>query len=165
MDELIKREANWSTWKKNGCAPYERLPQSQEHRDAEKRKRERYTPPTYAVLVKRAKLKADADSIKNEGTIENCCVKLADAVPSIEEFLRAYEVAQDPENSIEDEYHPKNDKVYCWRALRLVVTHHLAWFAEMQKADLDVAVKKLQAKRVKTITPKMQTDLSPSESR
>ena len=65
-----------------------------------KRSGERYTPPIYAVLVKRAKLKADADSIKNEGTIENCCVKLADAVPSIEEFLRAYRSGHDFHSSI-----------------------------------------------------------------
>ena len=50
---------------------------------------------------------------------------------------RRYEVAQDPENGIEDAYHPKYNKVYCWRALRLVRRNHLAWFAEMHKADLD----------------------------
>ena len=50
-----------------------------------------------------------------------------------------YEAAQDPENDIEDEYHPKHDKVYCWRALRLIVGNHLAWFAEMHKADLDAS--------------------------
>mmetsp|Transcript_17174 Transcript_17174/g.59242 ORF Transcript_17174/g.59242 Transcript_17174/m.59242 type:complete len:101 (+) Transcript_17174:5931-6233(+) len=96
--------------------------------------------------------------------MKDCCARLADAVPSIEAFLEAYEIAEDPENSIEEEYHPKHDKVYCWRALRLVVANHLTWFAEMHKADLDVAVKKLQAKRVKTNSPKILNNPEPTTS-
>ena len=35
-------------------------------------------------------------------------------------FLEPYIEALDPENGIEGEYHPRNDKVYAWRALRLM---------------------------------------------
>jgi len=166
LEEVIEREVNWSTWKRLGCAPYERPSQSKEQQYAEKRKRERYSPPVPVILFKRTKLKAGAklDARENEGTMKDCCARLADAVPSIEAFLEAYEIAEDPENSIEEEYHPKHDKVYCWRALRLVVANHLTWFAEMHKADLDVAVKKLQAKRVKTNSPKILNNPEPTTS-
>ena len=29
---------------------------------------------------------------------------------------------------IDDEYHAKHDKQYCWRATRLVMAHHSSWF-------------------------------------
>lgn len=145
--------------------PYEKPPRSREQQVAERRKRERYAPPVLATLVKRAKLRADAEAdILSKATLEDCCAKLADAVPSIEAHLEAYEAAQDPENDIEDEYHPKHDKVYCWRALRLIVGNHLAWFAEMHKADLDVAVKKLQARHGKPKFVKTQVNLAETDS-
>lgn len=44
------------------------------------------------ILFKRTKLKAGAklDARENEGTMKDCCARLADAVPSIEAFLEAY---------------------------------------------------------------------------
>ena len=40
--------------------------------------------------------------------------------PTLKTFLQPYTEALDPENGIEGEYHPRNDSVYSWRALRLM---------------------------------------------
>jgi len=40
--------------------------------------------------------------------------------PTLKTFLEPYTDALDPENGIEGEYHPRNDSVYSWRALRLM---------------------------------------------
>jgi len=40
--------------------------------------------------------------------------------PQLKTFLEPYTDALDPENGIEGEYHPRNDSVYSWRALRLM---------------------------------------------
>ena len=34
--------------------------------------------------------------------------------------MKRFIEAEDPENGIEDEYHPKHEEVYCWRARRLM---------------------------------------------
>ena len=40
--------------------------------------------------------------------------------PDAREFLQPYVDAMDPEAGIEEEYHPKNDSVYMWRAGRVI---------------------------------------------
>ena len=45
-------------------------------------------------------------------------------VPSLETHLEPYVEALDPESGIEAEYHPKNDSIYSWRAMRLFRQHH-----------------------------------------
>lgn len=54
--------------------------------------------------------------------------------PSSKEFFEYFEQCEDPESGIEDEYHPKHDPVYCWRALRLFQENNLQLF----KKDFNV---------------------------
>lgn len=53
---------------------------------------------------------------------------LDSVVPSLEEHLADYIEALDPEAGIEGEYHPKNDSLFTWRALRLLSREHLGKF-------------------------------------
>ena len=46
--------------------------------------------------------------------------QITSSLPTLQTFLEPYVEALDPENGIDDEYHPRNDKVYSWRALRLM---------------------------------------------
>lgn len=47
-------------------------------------------------------------------------IKSSSQQTALTSFLEPYIEALDPENGIEGEYHPRNDKVYSWRALRLM---------------------------------------------
>ncbi|KAL9184034.1 hypothetical protein ACHAXT_002120 [Thalassiosira profunda] len=68
-------------------------------------------------------------------------------VPALSDFLEPYVEALDPENGIEGEYHPRNDTVYSWRALRLLaqdqsetasgVGGHLSRFDKLRRCDGD----------------------------
>ncbi|KAL7456359.1 hypothetical protein ACHAWC_007899 [Mediolabrus comicus] len=68
------------------------------------------------------------DSNNNDGSITLDDVMTSDIKSSssssqqttLTSFLEPYIEALDPENGIEGEYHPRNDKVYSWRVLRLM---------------------------------------------
>jgi THO complex subunit 1 len=51
--------------------------------------------------------------------------RMIDKIPSLEVHLQHYVDALDPDAGIDDEYHPKNDRAYCWQAMRLFSRHHL----------------------------------------
>jgi len=42
-------------------------------------------------------------------------------LPNLDAFLHPLLEAMDPENCIEEEYHPHNDSVYMWKGLRLLM--------------------------------------------
>lgn len=50
------------------------------------------------------------------------------APPSIYEFLEEYVDALDPRSGIEEEYHPRNNALYKWRALRLLSSSYIGRF-------------------------------------
>merc|ERR1711935_943766 len=59
-------------------------------------------------------------------------------LPTLEEHLKPYVEALDPESGIEDEYHPKNDSLFSWRAMRLYAKHQLPLMSQCrQPADLE----------------------------
>jgi hypothetical protein len=61
---------------------------------------------------------------------------LYETVPSYDAYLEAFLDAEDPDNGIEDEYHPRHDKIYCWRASRLLAERNVGSFSKMQTGDL-----------------------------
>ncbi|KAL3943270.1 MAG: hypothetical protein SGBAC_002679, partial [Bacillariaceae sp.] len=54
------------------------------------------------------------------------CVKLGSFEPTLEEHMEDCIDAFDPDAGIEEEYHPKNDPQFAWRAMRLFAKHQLA---------------------------------------
>ena len=68
------------------------------------------------------KKKKDDDAIQITDLARDTTSQDQDTVlpPQLKTFLGPYTDALDPENGIEGEYHPRNDSVYSWRALRLM---------------------------------------------
>lgn len=63
---------------------------------------------------------------------------LQNKLPTLEEHLELYVEALDPESGIEDEYHPKNDSLFTWRAMRLYAKHQLPLMSQCRRpADLE----------------------------
>eukprot|EP00751_Fragilariopsis_kerguelensis_P022340 CAMPEP_0170899026 /NCGR_PEP_ID=MMETSP0734-20130129/46403_1 /TAXON_ID=186038 /ORGANISM="Fragilariopsis kerguelensis, Strain L26-C5" /LENGTH=485 /DNA_ID=CAMNT_0011291897 /DNA_START=133 /DNA_END=1590 /DNA_ORIENTATION=+ len=59
-------------------------------------------------------------------------------IPTLEQHLESYVEALDPESGIEDDYHPKNNSLFTWRAMRLYAKHQLPLMSQCRKpADLE----------------------------
>ena len=64
--------------------------------------------------------------------------KLIKTAPTLESHLEDYVDALDPESGIEEEYHPKNDSLFTWRAMRLYAKHQLPRLKKCREpADLE----------------------------
>jgi THO complex subunit 1 len=63
---------------------------------------------------------------------------LNEKIPTLEQHLEPYVDALDPDSGIEDEYHPKNNSLFTWRAMRLYAKHQLPLMSQCRKpADLE----------------------------
>ena len=51
--------------------------------------------------------------------------------------------AEDPINEIEDIYHPKHDKVYCWKSLRLTASKQFDIFQKLDDGSVVSAAQNL----------------------
>jgi THO complex subunit 1 len=70
--------------------------------------------------------------------------KMRKVVPTLESHFEDFVEALDPDSGIEAEYHPKNDRVFCWRALRLLSNDHLEVFSTLRpNGDLEPAIRQI----------------------
>jgi len=77
--------------------------------------------------------------------VADTVVKLDGLTDSYEDFIEAYVEAEDPECGIDDEYHPKHDAVYCWRARRRMVACSVSVLEHMPAGDVTAGLKHLEA--------------------
>lgn len=141
---LRDRESMWKNWKKAKCLPA----------------MDRVATTTYTacgsdvrkllLAGKKRKLEhinASAASGSEDLNIETLAKVTTEiktsSQPTLTTFLDPYVEALDPENGIEGEYHPRNDKVYTWRGLRLMARDQdddegqLKRFGKLRRKDGD----------------------------
>ena len=138
VDNLLSenKEGRWSKWKEDGCRPFERGPS----KDAEPPKKRKRLPagPT-----------ASYDSLGAvTDTLPALSREMTSALPSGEAFLSSYVEALDPSAGIEEAYHPKNDKVFCWRAMRVLGKEgHVEEMGKVEKDDMEEMVRDVWKKK------------------
>ncbi|CAM9200250.1 unnamed protein product [Chrysoparadoxa australica] len=144
LDRVLMRETNWLDWKAEGCLAYEKLPPKEV-----KGKQE--------LVGRRSKRKRGSDRPKpytrfETQDLQNLSTELRGKVPTMDQHLEHFIDCMDPEAGIEEQYHPKHDKLYCWRALRLVATERLDLFEVMPDGSLEKGVLKLTGKTAAAAT-------------
>lgn len=129
---LQHSEKQWSDWKKKKC---------QYDLDATK-------PPSAFVPGKRKQPPQD-DTTESSAKVhhpptEEVSKKMRSCEPSVKDYMEPYVDAIDPEAGIEDEYHPKRDAVFAWRALRRLGDSNLEGILDVQPdGDFEIMVRKL----------------------
>ena len=111
---LTKREVIWKEWKRTKCStpiekprlPKPASPSKDVGDDQSINNLAKEHSKVFSVCISR-------DSLKKQHHPE----------VEIPTFCQPYVDALDPEAGIEDEYHPKHDPIFCWRALRLLCRH------------------------------------------
>ena len=118
---ILRREALWQKWKEDKCKAFEKEPVDQA-RDAKAffeefgAKRKQESAKIRRTLAENGRLWVNqVSNWEKEFEEEDHFTP-----PQPEPFLEQMFVAIDPENMIEDAYHPKHDPIYCWRGLRLL---------------------------------------------
>jgi THO complex subunit 1 len=163
LQRLLKRENNWNSWKIASCPSFEKSTletlSGENKGNSVSRKRSIEGNGKGGKKMK----KSDYNG-QSELEIKESARKLVANMPTYEEHIVNFIDAEDPENGIEAEYHPKNDVVYCWRARRLLANKHLNAIEVMLDGDLSKGLKVLNGddKNLKSVSDIV---VSPSEEK
>ena len=119
---LKERESIWRDWKKTKCDP-----PIEKFLDAEAAKvgiDNRHIPKKNGTK-KQSQLAAMSDIYTYKLDMKTKLPSISKSIaneylPKYYDFLEEYVEALDPEAGIEEEYHPKNERLFTWRALRLL---------------------------------------------
>jgi hypothetical protein len=140
LRRILVRENNWIRWKfSKGCESFQRNASNDGFFDV-LNGTEKSTEVTDINLD---------DSMYthnlNSEEMTTQLVELAKKTQKYEEFIEFYTDAEDPECGIDEEYHPKHDQLYCWRARRLMAENHLHAFDYMNDGDICKGLARLTA--------------------
>ena len=146
LKNLLEREVMWIRWKATKPAP---CPEFVRPRAANLKRSSSSSSSSSsfaenvigAIVAKRNKSQPATPATayffdNSDAGVINASRKLLEGVPSYEEHIQAYLEAEDPDAGIDDEYHPKHDSVYCWRARRLLAAKDITLFEHMPDGDL-----------------------------
>jgi THO complex subunit 1 len=83
----------------------------------------------------------------NAESLQVISKKMHASVPSTRDYMEDYVDALDPDAGIEAEYHPRNNALYTWRALRLMSRDHLEGFTQIHPGgDFELMVRNIYKK-------------------
>jgi len=151
LKRLLYREGSWLQWKASSCPAFERKPIA-------------ITPPPSLLPILNANASSSSSSssssLSSSSSSSSSSKKqavaelpsynfgktfdeavtnargLAEQIPSYASHIELYLDAEDPEAGIDDEYHPKHDVLYSWRARRLMAAQALPAFAFMKDGNI-----------------------------
>lgn len=162
LQQILAREDKWYKWKVvDRCKNYERAPDPEGNDDMEVD-----GEPSSGDKIAKAKENAlaskerqlQASSKQMRGLWRSFELKSWKdtlskpvSIPPFDEFIENMKIAIDPENGIEDDYHPRLDDVYCWRGFRLLSRANLNLMASVTDGSLENATKRLVGRH---LTPK-----------
>uniref|UniRef100_A0A7S3WPI0 THO complex subunit 1 n=1 Tax=Emiliania huxleyi TaxID=2903 RepID=A0A7S3WPI0_EMIHU len=125
LERLLVRERHWLEWKRDGCAAFDRAATEAESAPlAAGGAKKRRSGAAARAGGKRQQLgNSELSRLWNLG--DNSLASIAaegnkQAVPSLSAYLQPLVEQLDPEAGIEKEYLLTNDKVWMWKALRLM---------------------------------------------
>mmetsp|Transcript_47100 Transcript_47100/g.114965 ORF Transcript_47100/g.114965 Transcript_47100/m.114965 type:complete len:811 (-) Transcript_47100:60-2492(-) len=128
---LQHREVTWRRWKKDlKSIPSAFLPKGQQvpSADEEGPAGDAEKSMTKLLSSTSTKTKTQSERKGDDGGNDDLArigSDLREKTPTLDQHLQPYVDALDPENGIEEAYHPKNDSLYIWRANRLYAKHQL----------------------------------------
>ena len=142
----LKREVYWVGWKKDNCKDFQRA--------SEPRPPPKPPPP---VMRKRPRLGTKQPAVPPEKRVKlgnpeldrlwNLSVDNASSLrekkaeeTSMATFLQPVLDDMDPEAQIEEAYKQKNDKVFVWKALRMIAKENLTAFSKLGTDDMEAVV-------------------------
>lgn len=147
---LKDRESMWRAWKRAKCMPALdkagniNVSGSVIHDMLAGEKKRKAEAADLEGCSDSGKKRVDANTgeMTQISSLPDITDRITQSLPTLESFLNPYVEALDPDNGIEGEYHPRNDKVYCWRALRLLARDQkhlgqLCRFGKLRRRDGD----------------------------
>lgn len=133
------REDEWRQWKKQKCPakpfePKEKRPHTHEDGSPKVKKSRLMSGPLDGTEGKTMSTEDDYEFISMED-LKRISKEHMERVPKLTKHLENYAEALDPEAGIEEEYHPRNDSMYTWQAMRLYSKHQLSLLRNVRRPE------------------------------
>lgn len=132
IEHILERERNWVWWKRDGCPPFEKPPtEKKSGQDGVKRRRPRWRLGNKEL----SQLWKWADQNPNALTDSHRV-----RTPAVTEYWKPLAEDMDITAGIEEEYHHKNNRVYCWKGLRFSARNDLEGFSRFTEYGIEGVV-------------------------
>ncbi|KAF5733648.1 Nuclear matrix protein-related isoform 1 [Tripterygium wilfordii] len=132
IEHILEREKNWVWWKRDGCPPFEKQPTEKKAvQEGPKKRRPRWRLGNREL----SQLWKWADQNPNALTDPQRVL-----TPASTEYWKPLAEDMDPAAGIEAEYHHKNNRVYCWKGLRLAARQDLEGFSRFTDHGIEGVV-------------------------
>ncbi|KAG7359629.1 THO complex subunit 1 transcription elongation factor [Nitzschia inconspicua] len=133
------REDEWRRWKKQKCPaePFEPIDKGKSTKDesSPKRKKSRLMDGPLGDSEGKNKTTEEAYEFLSFLDLKKISKEHMEKLPKLGKHLETYVEALDPESGIEEEYHPKNDSMYTWQAMRLYSRHQASLLRDVRRPD------------------------------
>lgn len=132
IEHTLERERNWVWWKRDGCPPFERPPIDKKLvQDGGQKRRPRWRLGNKEL----SHLWKWADQNPNALTDPQRV-----RTPAIMDYWKPLAEDMDESAGIEEEYHHKNNRVYCWKGLRFSARQDLEGFSRFTEHGIEGVV-------------------------
>ncbi|KAI4382941.1 hypothetical protein MLD38_008833 [Melastoma candidum] len=132
IEQILEREKNWVWWKRDGCPPFEKQPNDRKSAlDGTKKRRPRWRLGNKEL----SQLWKWADQNPNALTDPHRV-----RTPAVMDYWKPMAEDMDASSGIEAEYHHKNNRVYCWKGLRLSARQDLEGFSRFTDHGIEGVV-------------------------
>ena len=130
--KMLQREGNWLTWKALSCPEFEKKEKQIDvsNNNSSVKTPTPITTKEYSVTIAQDDVTATAKTLFTS--------------PDFWEYIESYELADDPEQGIEDQYHPKHNPLFCWRGRRLMADRYLKVFSNMLDGNIGRGLKSIK---------------------
>ncbi|KAL9239215.1 hypothetical protein vseg_013555 [Gypsophila vaccaria] len=127
---ILEREKNWVWWKRDGCPPYEQQPVEKKV-DGSKKRRPRWRLGNKELSQLWKWADQNPNALTDPDRVRN---------PAVTDYWKPMADDMDPSAGIEAEYHHKNNKVYCWKGLRISARQDLEGFSRFTEFGIEGVV-------------------------
>ncbi|KAK4748920.1 hypothetical protein SAY87_015506 [Trapa incisa] len=131
IEHILEREKNWVWWKRDGCPAFEKQPMEEKVQDNAKKRRPRWRLGNKELSQLWRWSEQNPNALTDPQRVRT---------PSVMDYWKPMAEDMDESNGIEEEYHHKNNRVYCWKGLRFAARQDLEGFSRFTDHGIEGVV-------------------------
>ncbi|XP_020579044.1 THO complex subunit 1 [Phalaenopsis equestris] len=132
IEHILEREKNWLWWKWDGCPPFEKQASDKKTgQDGVKKRKPRWRLGNKELSQLWKWAEQNPNALSDPHRVR---------MPSVAEYWKPLAEDMDPAAGIEEEYHHKNNRVYCWKGLRFSARQDLEGFSKFAEHGVEGVV-------------------------
>ncbi|XP_057976319.1 THO complex subunit 1 [Malania oleifera] len=132
IEHILEREKNWVWWKRDGCPPFEKQTiEKKAVQDGIRKRRPRWRLGNKELSLLWKWADQNPNALTDPQRVRT---------PAVTEYWKPLAEDMDVSAGIENEYHHKSNRVYCWKGLRISARQDLEGFSRFTDYGIEGVV-------------------------